>query len=77
MSEGVAAQKRFNEKYITSREIGIRLGVTRTALLNARLKGTLPNAIYVDGANMYIWEREDVEPHIQKWHMSIARRRLG
>ena len=54
MSEGVAAQKRFNEKYITSREIGIRLGVTRTALLNARLKGTLPNAIYVDGANMYI-----------------------
>ena len=77
MSEAVASQKRFNEKYITSREIGIRLGVTRTALLNARLKGTLPNAIYVDGANMYIWEREAVEPHIQKWHITLTRRRLG
>ena len=77
MSEVVEAQKRFNERYITSREIAIRLNVTRTAMLNARLKGTLPDSIYVDGANMYIWERDSVEPHIKSWHMRLTRWRLG
>lgn len=70
-------QQQFNEKYITSREIAARLGVSRTAMLNARVKGMLPGSIFIEGANIYLWDRVEIEIHLISWQAKINGRRLG
>lgn len=62
----MTAQDEFNRTYITSSEIGRRLGVTRTAIIQARRKGMLPDEIMVE-EQLVIWRREAVEPHIAAW----------
>lgn len=71
----MTAQERFNAAYITSSEICRRLGVTRGALVQARSKGKLPEAISVEN-HMMIWEREVAEPFVQAWDKS-RRERAG
>jgi len=68
-------QEAFDKKYITPNEIEQRLSVARSTILYARKKGTLPNAIYITGANIYIWERELLEPHLVKWAEQLTERR--
>lgn len=62
-----AAQINFDKLYITSAEIASEVGVTRPAVLYARQRGTLPDAISVGEERIYIWVRETVRPYIDAW----------
>ena len=61
------AQERFDRMYITSSEIAQRLDVTRPAIHFRRKSGLLPNAISVPGNQLFIWERDPIEPYLAKW----------
>ena len=69
------AQKRFNETYITSREICKDLQVTRMSLSNAHKTGKIPEPIIIDDTIMFIWERETIKPALEKWKAEILLRR--
>lgn len=62
----MSAQKEFDATYVSSSEIAERLGVTRVAIIHARAKGQLPDAVMV-GDHLTIWKRTDIEPHIKLW----------
>ncbi len=62
-----SAQEQFDLLYITSVEIRKRLGVTRPALTRARERGELPPHININDSQIYIWQRDAVEPYIQAW----------
>lgn len=68
------AQREFDEKYITSSEIMDQLGVTRTAIFNARQTGKLPDPIDVQG-QIFIWERDKVQPYLNAWKIVLDVRR--
>jgi len=68
------AQEAFDKKYITSSEIMATLGVTRTAIFNARNTGKLPNPIDVQG-QLFIWERDTVTPYLKAWKIVLDVRR--
>jgi hypothetical protein len=63
----MSAQKRFEEKYITSTQLQAALGITRAALTYGRTRGWLPYPIYIDGGHLTMWEREEVAPYIAAW----------
>ena len=69
------AQDRFDRMYITSSEIGKRLGVTRPAIHLRRKAGLLPNAIAVQDKQLFIWEREGIEPHLVQWETQLSSKR--
>lgn len=69
------AQRRFDEHYISSTDICQRLGVSRVQLFSRRKKGELPGGVVVNGAQITLWEREGIEPHIQEWEHELERRR--
>lgn len=72
------SQEKFNEKYITSSEIVKELGISRPAVLYARRNGILPDAIKIDGINVYLWEREKIMSRLKDYQESInARRKLA
>jgi hypothetical protein len=62
----MSAQEEFNRSYITSSEIARRVRVTRSAVIQARQKGILPDPIFVEN-HIVLWKKEDVEPHIVLW----------
>ncbi len=68
------AQREFDVKYITSSEIMEQLGVTRTAIFNARQTGKLPHPIDVQG-QIFIWERQKVQPYLNAWKIVLDVRR--
>ena len=68
------AQKKFNEKYITSSEIMQTLNVTRTSILSARKTKKLPDPIDIQG-KIFIWERDKVTPYLNAWKMVLDARR--
>lgn len=65
------AQERFDQMYITSSEIAQRLKVTRPAIHFRRKAGLLPNGIVVTGNQLFIWERDFIEPHLKKWEEQL------
>lgn len=71
------AQRDFDAKYITAGEIVRELNTTRTALLGARNRGMLPDAIVVTqhGAKVFIWERDKLKPHLAAWKRALQSRR--
>lgn len=69
------AQEEFDEIYITSSEIGKSLGVCRATIVQARKRGLLPDPVIVNGAQIYIWKRQIVEPFLNAWKVSLAARR--
>lgn len=72
------AQDRFDKAYITSSEIAQRLSVTRPAIHFRRKAGLLPNAITVPGNQLFIWERDFIEPHLRKWEEQLqSKKRVG
>lgn len=71
---GIREQKEFDEKYISSTEIARRVGVTRPAMHFRRKAGDLPGAIDVAG-QLFLWERDAIEPHIVRWEMSLKAKR--
>lgn len=76
MPKGIhSAQKRFNDTYITSIEICKRLNVPRSAVFHARRRGELPTPITMEGIQLHIWERKEVEPLLKDWADSLRVRR--
>lgn len=76
MVAGVSEQQRaFDKKYITSSEIQKELRIERSTLLNARRRGMLPNPVIVQGVGAFIWEREELQPYLDAWRLSLACRR--
>lgn len=71
------AQQRFDAAYITSSEIAKRLNVTRPAIHFRRKAGLLPDAITVPGNQLFIWERQKIEPYLLKWEEQIQSKRTG
>lgn len=67
MPTNLESQLTFDETYISASEIEARCGVSRTAVLYARRRGVLPNAISVGDCRIYIWVRKEVEPHLKIW----------
>lgn len=61
-------QDEFNDRYITSVEICDTLGVSRSAIVRAKERGKLPPPIFVNGAQIQLWLREDVKPYLDAWH---------
>jgi len=68
-------QQEFDKQYITGNEIQALLSVTRTALLYARKRGTLPDAILVHGSGIFIWNRKAIQPFLDSWKISLSVRR--
>jgi hypothetical protein len=68
------AQKKFDEKYITSSEIMQTLHVTRTSILTARRTKKLPDPIDIQG-KIFIWERDKVTPYLDAWKIILDARR--
>lgn len=69
------AQARFDRAYISSGEICRRMNVSRATVLQARRRGLLPDPIAIDNANVYVWEREAVEPYLSAWALLLGVRR--
>lgn len=69
------SQQEFDEIYITSSEIGQVLGVCRATLLNARRRGILPDPIVVNGAQIFIWKRNLLQPYLDQWRNVLQERR--
>jgi predicted DNA-binding transcriptional regulator AlpA len=69
------AQERFDASYITSSEICQRLKVTRPAIHFRRQAKLLPDPIQVFGRQLLIWERDAIEPWLQKWQESLQAKR--
>jgi hypothetical protein len=74
-------QEDFDGKYVTSMEVCVDLGVTRSSVLNRRRAGRLPGAIEVrtrDGSlHLLLWIREDVAPHLDDWRRTLRGRRAA
>ena len=69
-------QQQFDNIYITSTSISIRLGLSRVTIMRARKTGKLPGSIEVTG-NVFLWERNTVEPYLKRWEALIdARARM-
>lgn len=49
--------------------------MSRTALLYARQRGWLPNAIVVNDGQLYVWERETLKPYIDAWKLIVGTRK--
>jgi len=69
------SQIEFDETYITSTEIGKSLGVKRSTILNARVRGLLPDPIEINGVRTFIWKRRELVPYLDSWRISLASRR--
>jgi hypothetical protein len=69
------AQQEFDEIYITSSEIGRELDVCRATLVSARRRGLLPDPIFVNGAQIFIWKRDIVRPYLDAWKLILQARR--
>ena len=69
------AQDKFDKAYITSTEIAKRLQVTRPAIHFRRNAGLLPGAIRVSDNQLFIWERDNIEPFILKWEAQLQSKR--
>lgn len=64
----------FNKTYITAGEIATEVGVSRPSVHHARQRGMLPDPIMVGDNLVFVWVRDAVAPHIQKWKSAIAKR---
>lgn len=75
----MTAQEQFDAKYITSIELTKRLGIHRTTVLFAIRADRFPPPILItksDGAaHLMLWERVDVDRHIDAWAESLAARK--
>lgn len=69
-----SAQKHFDEQYITTTEIMKLVGVTRTAIYEARLTGKLPEPIDIQG-KIFAWERKKIQGYLSAWKAVLETRR--
>lgn len=69
------AQAKFDAAYISSSEICAELQVTRATVMAARQRNLLPDAVVVNGMQIYLWEREAVRPYLDAWKVVLTARR--
>lgn len=70
-----AAQREFDEKYITASEIMKDLGITRPTLYYARSNNKLPAPIVLNDGTVFLWEREIIRPFLDAWKLALNVRR--
>jgi hypothetical protein len=74
----LTAQEEFDDRYVTSAEICVDMGVTRSSVVNRRKAGGLPGAIEIKtrdgGIHLLIWVRADVAPHLEAWRSQLRQR---
>lgn len=69
-------QQKFNKDYITASEIMEQLGISRAALLYARVRGRITEPqIVVNHGRLLIWERKDVDVLLAEWKNEIDSRK--
>lgn len=71
------AQQEFDKKYISSREIVRRLGITRPTVSQARKRGFLPEPVVVSDTMIFLWDRATVEPLLDAWAMVLNTKRAA
>ena len=71
----MTAQKTFDDTYVTSTDIARRLCVSRSAVIQARQKGKLPDPIFIEN-HLVIWERATIEPYVATWERE-RKERIG
>lgn len=69
------AQEQFDDKYISSSEICKLLGISRATLVQARRRGILPEPIVVNTSQLHLWERAQVQAHLESWKFMLKARR--
>lgn len=69
MSDDIKArQAKFDAKYISSTEVMEYMGgMSRAAIHFARKRGQLPPPLKVRGSGVCIWEREVLQPYLERW----------
>lgn len=72
-----SAQDRFNERYISSKEIIDRVKVSRPTIASARRRGLLPDPVAVSETVTFLWERDEVEPFIKAWEAVLRAQRAN
>lgn len=70
-----ANQIEFDEVYVTSSEICERLDIQRSTLVLARQRGELPEPIVVNGAQIHIWKRADIDVPLEAYAVKLRARR--
>jgi len=58
----------FKRKYVTSKEICDRLGISCSGLSKALSRKTFPEPLNLK-IGIHIWEREFIEPKIKEWKL--------
>jgi predicted DNA-binding transcriptional regulator AlpA len=71
----VDAQEEFDRVYITSSEICKMLRISRASLVLARRRGSVPEPILVNSAQIHIWRRSDIQETINSWKLVLQARR--
>lgn len=66
-----AAQKYFEDTYITAAQIMRDLGISRSALLYARKRGVLPDPIVINDGRIYIWEKKHIQANLDAWKLML------
>ena len=69
-----AAQKTFDDRYITSSEISKVLGISRAAVSQGIGRGLLPNPISINNGQLVIFERDAVKPYLEFWSQNVGKR---
>lgn len=71
----MSAQEDFDKEFMTSSEIARRLSVTRSAVIQARQRGKLPDPIFIEN-HLVIWKRQAIEPFVVQWEQE-RKERIG
>lgn len=71
----MTAQEEFDRTYITSSEICKELNITRATIVQGRKRGLLPDPVVINGAQIHIWPRSVVRPHLDAWKINLMARR--
>lgn len=68
-------QEEFDAIYITSSEICEYLSISRSTIVQGKGRGLLPEPITINGAQIQLWKREQVMPHLDAWKLMLQARR--
>lgn len=71
----MSAQEDFDKEFMTSSEIARRLSVTRSAVIQARQRGKLPDPIFIEN-HLVVWRRQTIEPYVAQWEQE-RKERIG
>lgn len=66
------AQKRFDERYISTAEIARECKVSRVSVMRARKRGLLPEGIVI--GTTVVFDRDAARPKIDAWKIVLAAR---